>query len=52
MIIDFPEWEAFQKSDSVFFFFLYRCLQQAAVSQGTARRSEEFRGRCGEQLSK
>lgn len=21
MIIDFPEWEAFQKSDSVFFFF-------------------------------
>lgn len=50
MIIDFPEWEPFQKSDSVF--FSYRCLQQAAVSQGTASRSEEFRGRSGEQLSK
>lgn len=23
MIIDFPEWEAFQKSDSVFFFFFF-----------------------------
>lgn len=51
MIIDFPEWEPFQKSDPVFF-FLYRCLQQAVVSQGTASRSEEFRGRSGEQLSK
>lgn len=23
MIIDFPEWEAFQKSDSVVFFFFF-----------------------------
>lgn len=37
MIIDFPEREPFQKSDSVF-------LIPAATLQGTDSASEEFRG--------